>query len=70
MYLEQQFISLRDGFIRAIAFSKQVIIGVSVPEIMAKLTKKDVSYRPEAPPELEHFVNLLETNSTRLRKKD
>lgn len=70
LYLEQQFISLSDGFVRAIAYSKQSTIGVNVPEIMAKLLQTDVSHRPAPPAELEHFVNCLEVSSNRLKKKE
>lgn len=69
LYLEQQFIT-NDGFIRAIVHSQQKTIGINVPEIMAKLMGKDLSYRPEILPELQQWLESIETSSNRLRKKD
>lgn len=70
LYIEQQFITLHDGFIRAVVLSKQGTIGLNVPEIMAKLTGKDVSYRPSPPEELTDWLTSMEKSSARLRKKD
>ncbi|XP_018572437.1 protein THEM6-like [Anoplophora glabripennis] len=70
LYIEQQFITLSDGFIRAIVLSKQGTIGLNVPEIMAKLTGKHISYRPTPPDELQDWLNSMEKSSARLRKKD
>lgn len=70
LYIEQQFITLSDGFVRAIVLSKQGTIGLNVPEIMAKLTGKDISYRPTPPSELEDWLQSMEKSSARLRKKD
>ncbi|KAK9876579.1 hypothetical protein WA026_013959 [Henosepilachna vigintioctopunctata] len=69
LYIEQRFVTF-DGFIRAIVLSKQGTIGLDVPTIMAKLTKKDVSYRPIPPPELEDWLKSIEKSSERLKKKD
>ncbi|CAH0560742.1 unnamed protein product [Brassicogethes aeneus] len=70
LFIEQQFITLSDGFIRAIVHSKQGTIGLNVSEIMAKLTGKDVSYRPTPPAELQDWLTSIEKSSQRLRKKD
>ncbi|KAJ8922817.1 hypothetical protein NQ315_007852 [Exocentrus adspersus] len=70
LYIEQQFITLSDGFIRAVVLSKQGTIGLNVPEIMAKLTGKDISYRPTPPEELQDWLSSMEKSSARLRKKD
>ncbi|KAF7275117.1 hypothetical protein GWI33_012168 [Rhynchophorus ferrugineus] len=70
LYIEQQFVTLRDGFVRAVVLSKQTTIGLNVPEIIAKLTGKDVSYRPTPPPELEDWLSSMEKSSERLRKKE
>ncbi|KAJ8973110.1 hypothetical protein NQ317_014449 [Molorchus minor] len=69
LYIEQQFIT-SDGFIRAIVLSKQGTIGLNVPEVMAKLTGKDVSYRPTPPEELQDWLTSMEKSSARLRKSD
>lgn len=70
LYLEQQFIGLKDGFIHAVAFSKQGTVRVNVAEILSKALEKDILYRPTPPPELEHFIACLDATSVRLRKKD
>lgn len=70
LYIEQQFVTLRDNFVRAVVLSKQTTIGLNVPEIMAKLTGKDVSYRPTPPPELEDWLTSMDKSSERLRKKN
>ncbi|XP_057657295.1 protein THEM6-like [Diorhabda carinulata] len=70
MYIEQQFVTLHDGFIRAVVLSKQTTIGLNVPEMMAKLTGCDVSYRPQMPEELQDWLSSMEKSSNRLRKKD
>ncbi|XP_045479531.1 protein THEM6 [Harmonia axyridis] len=69
MFIEQRFVTF-DGFIRAIVLSRQGTIGLNVPEVMAKLTGKDVSYRPVPPPELEDWLKSIEKSSKRLKKKD
>lgn len=70
MYLEQQFISLTDGFIRAVVLSKQNVIGLNFSEVVSKMLEKDQSYRPEILPELELWLNSMEKSSDRLKKKD
>ncbi|XP_019869851.1 protein THEM6 [Aethina tumida] len=70
LYIEQQFITLSDGFVRAVVLSKQGTINLNVPKIMAKLTGKDESYRPPVLPELEDWLSSMEKSSNRLRKKD
>lgn len=70
LFIEQQFVTLADNFVRAVILSKQTTIGIKVPEVMAKLTGKDVSYRPTPPPELEDWLQSIEKSSARLRKKD
>ncbi|KAG5888390.1 hypothetical protein JTB14_035696 [Gonioctena quinquepunctata] len=70
MYIEQQFVTLHDGFIRALILSKQTTISLDVPQVMAKLTGKDVSYRPTPPAELQDWLASIEKSSNRLRKRD
>ncbi|KAL3266032.1 hypothetical protein HHI36_010219 [Cryptolaemus montrouzieri] len=69
LYLEQQFITF-DGFVRALVLSKQGTIGLNVPEVMARLTKKDISYRPVPPQELEDWLKSIDKSSERLKKKE
>lgn len=69
LFIEQRFITF-DGFIRAIVLSKQGTIGFNVPEVMSKLTGKDISYRPVPPPELQDWLTSIEKSSERLKKKN
>lgn len=70
MFLEQQFITLNDGFVRAVVISKQNIIGMDVPTVVNKMMGKDSEYKPVMPTELQHLTNCIEESSARLRKKD
>ncbi|XP_060531749.1 protein THEM6 [Cylas formicarius] len=70
LFIEQQFITLNDGFIRAVVLSKQSTIGLDVPKIMAKLTGQDVSFRPAPVAELEDWLKYMEKSSQRLRKQE
>lgn len=70
MYLEQQFISLSDNFIRAIVLSKQNVIGLNFNEVVSKMLEKDQSYRPQILPELELWLTSMEKSSDRLKKKN
>ncbi|XP_023012106.1 protein THEM6 [Leptinotarsa decemlineata] len=70
LFLEQQFITTHDGFIRAVVLSKQTTLNFNVAEIMAKLTGKDVSYRPTPPEELQDWLSSMEKSSNRMRKRD
>lgn len=70
MYLEQQFITLSDGFIRAIVLSKQNVIGLNFADVVSKMLEKDISYRPPLLPELDLWLQSMEKSSDRLRKKD
>jgi hypothetical protein len=69
IYLEQHFVTLFDGFVRAVALSKQNIVGVDVNDLMAKLAGSDVK-RPNVPEELDHWLKGIEISSVKLRKRD
>jgi hypothetical protein len=69
IYLEQHFVTLRDGFVRAVVLSKQNIVGVNVNDLMAKLIGSDVK-KPEIPEELEHWLKGIEVSSAKLRKSE
>lgn len=70
MFIEQQFITLNDGFVRAVVISKQNIIGMDVPEVVNRMTDKPTDYKPVLPKELEFLNQCIEESSARLRKKD
>ncbi|XP_005178985.2 protein THEM6 [Musca domestica] len=66
IYLEQQFVTLTDGFVRAVAMSKQCITNCNVMEIMK--TYPEAGKRPEMPGELKLWLDAIEVSSQKLRK--
>ncbi|KAJ9597746.1 hypothetical protein L9F63_011354 [Diploptera punctata] len=69
IYIEQRFVTLRDGFVRAIALSKQGIVNVNVEEMMSKLVGPDFK-KPAMPEEIDHWVKSNEVSSIKLRKAE
>lgn len=67
IYLEQKFITL-DGFVRAIAMSKQCITKVDVLDLMKEF--EGGTKRPEQPEELRIWLEAIELSSKKLRKDD
>lgn len=63
IYIEQKFVTF-DGFVRAIAISKQCITKVNVMDLMKKFEAK----RPEQPEELRIWLEANELSSQKLRK--
>lgn len=69
-YLEHEFISLTDGFVRAVVFSKQTVTGslkVTVPEIIAEIEPN--AQHPEMTKDLELWLNSMEESSQRYKKQ-
>jgi hypothetical protein len=69
IYLEQRFVTLSDGFVRAVALSKQNIVGVNVNDLMARLAGSDVKSQ-NIPQELDYWLKGIEISSSKLRKCD
>lgn len=67
IYIEQKFIT-RDGFVRAIAMSKQNITKVNVMDLMKEFEGGDK--RPELPEELKVWLEAIEISSRKLRKDE
>ena len=65
IYIEQQFVTL-DGFVRAVAISKQSITKVNVCELMKEF--EGGNSRPEQPEELKVWLEAIELSSKKLRK--
>ncbi|KAG5669420.1 hypothetical protein PVAND_017307 [Polypedilum vanderplanki] len=65
IYLQQKFITF-DGFVRAIAMSKQNITKVNVMDVMKKFDVK----RPDQPEELKIWLDAIEISSKKLRKDE
>lgn len=70
LFIEQQFIGLRDNFVHAIVLSRQSTIGLNVIEIMSKLTGKPITYKPEIPEELQDWLISIEKSSAKLKKNN
>lgn len=66
IYLEQSFVTLSDGFVRAVALSKQCITNCDVTEILK--TFPEAATRPEMPAELKLWLDSIELSSQKLRK--
>ncbi|KAH0955488.1 hypothetical protein HN011_009908 [Eciton burchellii] len=68
-YLEQQFISLSDNFVRAVVLSKQTVTGLKIPlnDIIAEI--EPGTCRPELTKELQLWLNSMEESSQNLRKQ-
>lgn len=64
--MEQQFISLSDNFVRAIATSKQCLTNVNVVEMMKKFPGGETV--PKCPDELKLWLDAIEVSSEKLRK--
>uniref|UniRef100_A0A1A9WAY2 Protein THEM6 n=1 Tax=Glossina brevipalpis TaxID=37001 RepID=A0A1A9WAY2_9MUSC len=67
IYLEQKFITLSDGFVRAVALSKQNITNCNVIDVMKTFTELNEK-RPELPEELRLWLDANEVSSRKLRK--
>lgn len=67
IYIEQKFITF-DGFVRAVALSKQCITNCNVIDLMKEFDGGDK--RPEQPAELKTWLEALEISSQKLRKTD
>lgn len=67
IYIEQKFITF-DGFVRAVALSKQCITKVNVMELMKEFEGGEK--RPQQPEELKTWLEALEISSKKLRKSD
>jgi len=64
LYFEQSFVSLHDGFVRAVAICKNTVVGGSMVEMMASVGVKSA---PAMPKEVELWVASQEITSSRLR---
>ncbi|RVE61894.1 hypothetical protein OJAV_G00176530 [Oryzias javanicus] len=65
-FLEQQFLSTKDGFVCAVMYCKQSVIRSSPDKIMQHLCKRKVEC-PEFPDDLKHWVSFISASSQALR---
>ncbi|CAB3221491.1 unnamed protein product [Arctia plantaginis] len=68
LFIEQKFITLSDGFVRAIVLSRQNLINVDAQTLFKGIPGNDK--KPECPEEIKHWLQAIEVSSARLRKKD
>ncbi|KOC71311.1 UPF0670 protein THEM6 like protein [Habropoda laboriosa] len=68
-YLEHEFISLPDNFVRAVVLSKQTVTGLNIPasEIIAELEPN--AQRPEISKDLELWLKSMDESSQKYRKQ-
>ncbi|KAM3604716.1 uncharacterized protein V6R79_015353 [Siganus canaliculatus] len=65
-YLEQRFVSTKDGLVCAVMYCKQSIIRSSPEKIMLHLCKRKVEC-PEFPEDLQHWISFISASSQALR---
>ena len=65
LYFEQSFLSLHDGFTRAVAFSKNTVVGGSVTEMMESF---GFSAPPPCRDDLKMWLESQELTSSKLRQ--
>ncbi|XP_046884411.1 protein THEM6 [Hypomesus transpacificus] len=65
-YVEQRFVSKKDGFISAIMLCRQNVVHSSPEKIMEYLCKRKVEC-PEYPEDLKHWISYIAASSQALR---
>ncbi|KTG03007.1 hypothetical protein cypCar_00048980 [Cyprinus carpio] len=65
-YLEQRFVSCKDGMVSAVMFCKQNVLRSSPDKILQYLCKRKVEV-PEFPEDLQHWINFISASSKALR---
>ncbi|OAD61232.1 UPF0670 protein THEM6 like protein [Eufriesea mexicana] len=69
-YLEHEFVSLTDNFVRAVVLSRQTTTGLKIPvsEVIAELEPN--AQRPEMTKDLELWLKSMEESSKRYKKEN
>ncbi|XP_018980427.1 protein THEM6-like [Cyprinus carpio] len=65
-YLEQRFVSCKDGMVSAVMFCKQNVLRSSPDKILQYLCKRKVEV-PEFPEDLQHWISFISASSKALR---
>ncbi|KAK2900473.1 hypothetical protein Q8A67_008588 [Cirrhinus molitorella] len=65
-YVEQRFVSCKDGMVSAVMFCKQNVLRSSPDKILQHLCKRKVEV-PEFPEDLQHWINFISASSKALR---
>ncbi|XP_062540233.1 protein THEM6-like [Armigeres subalbatus] len=66
LFFEHKFITLFDGFVRAVATSRQAVTNVKLEEVLKQFD--ECATRPEQPEEIRLWMESVEESSRRLRK--
>ncbi|KAK2868302.1 hypothetical protein Q7C36_000173 [Tachysurus vachellii] len=65
-YLEQRFVSSKDGMVAAVMFCKQNVLRSSPDKILQHLCKRKVEV-PEFPEDLQHWISFITASSQALK---
>uniref|UniRef100_A0A8C6UJV1 Protein THEM6 n=1 Tax=Neogobius melanostomus TaxID=47308 RepID=A0A8C6UJV1_9GOBI len=65
-YLEQRFVSKKDGFVSAIMLCRQNVVRCSPEQVIEQVCKKKIEC-PEFPEDLKHWINYITASSQALR---
>lgn len=68
IYVEQKFITPKDGFVRAVVLSKQVMLKANANEMIDTVSGGKV-VKPELTPDLDFWLKSVEASSEKLRPK-
>ncbi|VVD02819.1 unnamed protein product [Leptidea sinapis] len=68
IYLEQKFITISDGFVRAVVLSRQSLVNIDSETLLKNVSGAET--KPECPEEIKHWLQAIEVSSAKLRKKD
>lgn len=68
-YLEHEFISLTDNFVRAVVLSRQTVTGLDVPVSEILEQHEPNIKRPEIPKDLELWLQSMDQSSQKYKKR-
>lgn len=68
IFIEQKFITINDGFVRAVVLSRQNLLNIDSDTLFRGIPGAD--QKPECPEEIKHWLQAIEISSAKLRKKD
>ncbi|KAA0718591.1 Protein THEM6 [Triplophysa tibetana] len=67
-YVEQRFVSCKEGMVSALMYCKQNVLRSSPDKILQHLCKRKVEV-PEFPEDLQHWINFISSSSRALREE-
>lgn len=68
IFIEQKFITINDGFVRAVVLSRQNLLNIDSETLFRGIPGAE--QKPECPEEIKHWLQAIEISSAKLRKKD